>query len=334
MKEIKTKLCDSLGIKVPIIQAPLGVAVTPEFVSTVSNYGALGAMPLGTWELDRCEKMIDATLALTDKPVAANLILDWDQSARVDLCLRKGVKIIWFFWGDPSPFIEKIHAHGAQVIYTVSSADEAKRAVDMGVDIIVAQGWEAGGHILGKVATMALIPAVIDAVQGKIPVVTAGGVADGRGLAANLVLGADGAVVGTRLLSSYEANIHKSYQAKLVTAKETDTVYTQVFDKGWKNAPVRILRNSTYDNWVAAGKPDSGHRPGENDVITYYGDIPITRYSLSIPAPTMTGDVEALAHYAGQTVGLVNDVKPLTEILDEMIGDAIERIDRCQRLVL
>jgi len=266
MIKIKTRLFDVLNIKVPIIQAPVGAAVNPKFASAVSNYGALGVLPLGTMSLERAEAMIDETLSLTNQPLAANLILEWDQHDRLQLCLEKGIKTIWFFWGDPSPYVETIHKRGAKVMLTVGSADEAKQAVDRGIDIIVAQGWEAGGHIWGNVATMALVPAVIDAIDNKVPIVTAGGVADGRGLAANLALGAEGVVMGTRLLASHEANIHQEYKDRIIQSKEIDTVYTEIFDKGWPNAPVRVLRNSTYDQWLKAGRPKSGNRPGEQDI--------------------------------------------------------------------
>ncbi|MDP3705944.1 MAG: nitronate monooxygenase [Legionellaceae bacterium] len=145
--------------------------------------------------------------------------------------MKKGIKVIWFCWGDPSPFIEKIHAHGAKVILTVGSADEAKQAVDADVDVIVTQGWEAGGHVWGTVATLPLVPAVVDAVAGRVPVVAAGGIADGRGLAAVLALGAEGAALGTRLLASHEAGIHEQYKNRIIAAKETDTVYTDLFDQ-------------------------------------------------------------------------------------------------------
>lgn len=147
------------------------------------------------------------------------------------ISLKKGIKVIWFCWGDPSPFIEKIHAHGAKVILTVGSADEAKQAVDADVDVIVTQGWEAGGHVWGTVATLPLVPAVVDAVAGRVPVVAAGGIADGRGLAAVLALGAEGAALGTRLLASHEAGIHEQYKNRIIAAKETDTVYTDLFDQ-------------------------------------------------------------------------------------------------------
>lgn len=331
MQQIKTRLCDVLNLKIPIFQGPMAGATTPELVGAVAQYGGLGIVPLSNWPIEYCEKIIDDTLSLTDQAIGVNLILEWDQSERLEMSLKKGIKIIWFFWGDPTPFVEKIHKHDAKVILTVSSADEAKRAVDAGVDIIVTQGWEAGGHVWGEVATMPLVPAVVDAVKGKVPIVAAGGIADGRGLAAALALGAEGIVLGTRLLLSFEAGIHEQYKNRLINAKETDTVYTDLFDKGWPNSHMRALRNSTYEQWVNAGKPPPGKRPGEHDVITQFSlDRPVERYSRYMPAPIMEGNLEPLVHYAGQSVGLVKSIKSVHEILDEVIEEAVKRINLCQ----
>lgn len=334
MQKIKTRLCNILNLNIPIFQGPMAGAITPQLASSVANHGGLGMVPLGNWPIENCEKIIDDTLSLTDQAIGVNLILEWDQSERLEMSLKKGIKIIWFFWGDPTPFIEKIHRHDAKVILTVGSADEAKWAVNAGIDVIVTQGWEAGGHVWGEVATMPLVPAVVDAVAGKVPVVASGGIADGRGLAAALALGAEGAVLGTRLLSSFEAGIHEQYKNRIINAKETDTVYTDIFNKGWPNSHMRVLRNSTYEQWVNAGKPPPGKRPGEHDVITQFSpDRLVERYSAYMPAPIMEGNLEPLAHYAGQSVGLVKNRKYIHEILDEVIEEAIKRINASQTLI-
>ncbi|MBB72768.1 MAG: 2-nitropropane dioxygenase [Legionellales bacterium] len=328
MKKLHTPLCELLSLDIPIFQAPMGGTVTPEFASAVANHGGLGMLPLGNYALETCEQMIDDTLGLTGKAIGVNLILEWDQRERLTLSLNKGIKTIWFFWGDPSPYIDEIHAHGAKVILTVGSAEEAKRAVDNGVDIIVTQGWEAGGHVWGDVATLPLVPAVVDAVGNKVPVVAAGGIADGRGMAATLALGAQGVVLGTRLLTSVEAAVHQQYKDRIINAKETDTVYTDLFDKGWPNSHMRVLRNSSYQQWLDAGKPPSGNRPGEHDVITEFNpDSPVERYSYYLPAPAMKGDLEPLANYMGQSAGLVKNIQPVTDIIDEVIDGAIQQIN-------
>ena len=161
------------------------------------------------------------------------------------------------FWGDPGPYVGAIHAGGALHVHTVGSAEEARRAVQAGVDVIVAQGWEAGGRVRGQVATLPLVPAVVDAVA-PVPVIAAGGVGDGRGLAAVLALGADAAWLGTRFLLACEANVHHDWRARIRAARETSTGHTSAFDGGWPDAPHRVLSNSTLQAWERAGRPAAG----------------------------------------------------------------------------
>ena len=204
---------------------------------------------------------------LTSKPFAVNLVTEFSQQERLEVCLEEGVPIISFFWRDPGALVKRAKAGGAHVMYTVGNADDARRAVDSGVDVIVAQGWEAGGHVRGTVATLPLVPAIVDAV-GDTPVIAAGGIADGRGMAAALALGAAGVWVGTRFLASEEVSIHPEYQRRILAASENDTAYCEnLFDGGWANAPHRVLRNSTVRDWEAAGRPPSGRRPGEGESL-------------------------------------------------------------------
>lgn len=215
-----------------------------------------------------------------------------------------------------------MHASGAVALHTVGSADDARRAVDCGVDIVVAQGWEAGGHVRGTVATLPLVRAVVSAVT-PTPVAAAGGITDGRGPAAVLALGASGAWIGTRFLASEEAAIHRRYRELLLRAKETDTVYTELFDVGWPNAPHRVLRNKTVDAWEAAGRPRSGERPGEGEVVASSPTRgQIIRYSSATPRADAEGDIDALALWAGQGVGLVSRVLSAAEIVREIAEEA------------
>jgi nitronate monooxygenase len=210
----------------------------------------------------------------------------------------------------------------------VGSAAEARHAADVGVDLIIAQGWEAGGHVTGQVSTLALTPRVVDAVT-PVPVLAAGGIVDGRGLAAVLTLGAAGAWMGTRFLLSEEADIHPTYQEQLADAVETDTAYSELFDADWPNAPLRALRNATHRAWEAAGCPINGHRPGEGEIVgaNELGE-PVPRYSSSSPTAGATGEIEAMALYAGQGVGLVNRRQPAGEIVREVANHAARVLDR------
>ena len=189
---MKTAICERLRIGMPIVLAPMAGAIGPQLAAAVSNAGGLGTLPLWSADIDTLRRQVRETHALTTRPFAVNLNLNFPQDDRLDACLEEGVRVFSFFWRDPSALVARAKGAGAIVMHTVGNVDDARRAVDCGVDVVVAQGWEAGGHVRGTVATMALVPAVVDAV-GATPVVAAGDIADGRGLAAALALGAAGA---------------------------------------------------------------------------------------------------------------------------------------------
>lgn len=319
----QTAFCKRVGVELPIIQAPMGGAGGPALAAAVSNAGGLGMLVLWRADLDTVRRQIRETRAVTSKPFGVNLNLEFPQEERLEVCLEERVPVISFFWRDPSALVSRAKTKGATVLHTVASASAAKRAVDAGVDIVVAQGWEAGGHVRGTVASLPLIPAVVDAVS-PIPVIAAGGIADGRGLAAVLALGAAGAWIGTRFLASEEAAIHPRYRELLFRATEDDTVFTEeLFDIGWPNAPHRALRNKTVQAWEAAGRPVSGQRPGEGEVIaTSRTRGPIVRYQSSTPGADTEGDIDALSLWAGQSVGLVSRLQPAAEIVREIAEEA------------
>jgi NAD(P)H-dependent flavin oxidoreductase YrpB (nitropropane dioxygenase family) len=321
-----TPLCRRLGLTAPVVQAPVGSATTPELAAAVSNAGGLGMLALTWTPPGSVRESIRATRALTDRPFGVNLVLEWAQGERVQACAEESVAAVSTFWGDPRPYVDRIHAGGALHLHTVGSAEEARSAVQAGVDVIVAQGWEAGGRVWGEVATLPLVPAVVDAVR-PAPVIAAGGVADGRGLAAVLVLGADAAWVGTRFLLAQEANVHDEWRARIRDASETSTVYATVFDGGWPDSPHRALRNSTVAAWERARRPAAPGRPGEGEVVARAPDgTCLYRYGAEIPVRGATGDVEALAHYAGQSAGIVQDVRPAATIVDELVRGAAEAL--------
>jgi NAD(P)H-dependent flavin oxidoreductase YrpB (nitropropane dioxygenase family) len=189
--------------------------VRPSLAAAVSNAGGLGTLALWGADIENLRRQVRETRGLTSKPFAVNLNLEFPQEERLDACLQEGVPVISLFWRDPSSLVARAKSGGAIVLHTVSTAKEARHAVQCGVDVVVAQGWEAGGHVRGTVATMPLIPAVVDAV-GPVLVVAAGGIADGRGTAATLALGASGAWIGTRFLASNEVAIHPHYRERLL----------------------------------------------------------------------------------------------------------------------
>ena len=295
----------------------MGPAAGPRLAAAVSNAGALGMVSL-TWAPDVAD-VIRQTAALTTRPFGGNLVLERDRHHRLDQALEAGLRIVSLTWGDPAPYVAQVHEADALLLHTVGSAEEARRAVAAGVDVIVAQGWEAGGHVLGSVATLPLVPAVVDAVA-PVPVIAAGGIGDARGVAAVLALGAQAAWLGTRFLLAEEAPVHEDYRRRLIAAAETDAQwYADLFGVGWPDAPHRALRNSTAEAWEAAGRPGPGQRPGEGEEIARQAQgRPIVRYSSVLALEGTTGDIEALSLWAGQSVALARRSQPAAEIVAEL----------------
>jgi nitronate monooxygenase len=312
---VRTPLCELLGIDQPIVQAP--IAQVPELTAAVANAGALGTISL-TWADDVAD-VVRRTSALTSRPFAGNLVLTADRHQRLDEALEAGLRIVLFLMGDPSGYVERIHSAGGIVMHTIGTAEEARRAVASGVDVVVAQGWEAGGHVWGRVATLPLVPAVVDAVS-PAPVVAAGGIGDARGVAAVLALGAQAAMLGTRFLLAREMPIHEEYRRRVIAADETDGHwFPDLYNVGWPNAPHRALYNSTARAWDAAGRPPSGQRPGEGEVLAYFASgEAIVRYEPAPPMEGTTGEIEPLSLWAGQSVALAKRTQPAAEIVAEL----------------
>jgi nitronate monooxygenase len=312
---VRTPVCELLGIEQPIVLAPM--VDVPALAAAVSNAGGLGMLTL-TWSQD-VAAVVRETAALTTRPFCGNLVLTEDRHGRLDQALEAGLRIVSFFMGDSSRYIEQVHDAGGIVLHTVSTASEARRAAAAGVDVIVAQGWEAGGHAWGTVATLPLVPAVVDAVA-PVPVIAAGGIGDGRGVAAVLALGAQAAWVGTRFLLAQEMPIHEEYRRRLIGAVETDPQrYPNLYSVGWPDSPHRALRNSTADAWEAAGRPPLALRPGAGDVIAHFASgEDIVRYEPAPPMAGTTGDIEALSMWAGQGVALAKESQSAADIVAEL----------------
>ena len=319
---VRTPVCELLGIDQPIVQAPM--AAVPRLAAAVSNAGALGMVTL-TWSAD-AGAVVRETAALTARPFGGNLVLTGDQHRRLDQALEAGLRIVSFMWGDSGGYVRQVHDAGGVVLHTVGSAGEARRAVASGVDVVVAQGWEAGGHVWGKVATLPLVPAVVDAVA-PAPVIAAGGIGDARGVAAVLALGAQAAWLGTRFLLAQEMPIHEDYRRRLIAAAETGPQwYPDLYDVGWPGSPHRALENSTARAWEAAGRPPDGQRPGEGEVIAHFaGGEAIIRYEPAPPMTGTTGDIEALSMWAGQSVALANKPQPAADIVAELTSRLLPR---------
>jgi NAD(P)H-dependent flavin oxidoreductase YrpB (nitropropane dioxygenase family) len=313
----RTPVCELLGIERPIVQAPM--AMDTRLPAAVSNAGALGTVAL--WWADDAGAVVRETAALTDRPFAGNFVLESDQHRRVEQALEAGLRIVSLMWGDPAGYVDAVHDSGGLLLHTVGSAEEARRAVGSGVDVVVAQGWEAGGHVWGSVATLPLVPAVVDAVA-PVPVIAAGGIGDARGVAAVMALGAQAAWLGTRFLLADEMPIHEEYGRQLIAAAETDAEwYANLYEVGWPDSPHRAIHNSTAEAWEAAGRPPPGSRPGEGEVIAHFASgEPILRYSPAPPLIGVTGEIEALSLWAGQSVALAKQRQPAATIVAELVA--------------
>ncbi|SFO42208.1 nitronate monooxygenase [Roseovarius lutimaris] len=312
------RLLDILQVEKPILSAPMAGAAGPELVAAVCNAGGYGVIPLWGRSKEQVATGIDELRELTDRNFAVNLNLSFPYEDQLEMCIAKGVHGVSLFWGMEPSVIARAKAGGLTVLMSVGNAQEAKTAAQAGADVIVAQGWEAGGHVWGQVSTIALIPAVVDAV--KVPVVAAGGIADGRGMAAAMMLGASGVWIGTRLLASSEATIHEVYRNRILQASEADTQWAHdLYHVGWPEAPHRALSNSTSRAWVEAGCSEPGNRPNEKEQIGQRpnGD-PVVRYQSYTPLPETSGDVEAMSLWSGQGVSLVREVIPAADIVEEV----------------
>lgn len=256
LARLHTPLCDQLGLDVPIVQAPIGAVSTPELAAAVAEAGGLGMLALTWMSVDEAVRRVRRVRELTNRSFAVNLVLDFPVDDVLEACLEERVPIVSTTWGDPASAIARIHACGALHLHTVSTSDEARTAAAVGVDVIVAQGWEAGGHVRGTISTLVLTPAVVDAIA-PTPVIAAGGIGDGRGLAAALTLGAQAGWLGTRFLTATEAATHDVYRQRVLEASEDDSMHTGCFDGGWPDAPHRVLVNSTLREWNNAGSPSA-----------------------------------------------------------------------------
>ena len=298
---------------VPVMQAPLGPAASPALVAAVSGAGGIGCLGASWTEPAALREQIQAIRRVTDRPFCVNLVLAFDQAERLEVCAEERVELVSFSWGVRAEAIARAQAAGCMVLVQVGSAAAAHAAAAAGCDAIVAQGVEAGGHVQATVGLRGLL-AEITGVVGR-PVIAAGGIADAAGVRAVIAAGAAGAAMGTRFVATAEADIHPGYAARLVAAGPADTVHTTLFDGGWPDAAHRVLANSTYLRWVAAGRPPPGARPGEGEVVAEIDGVPIPRYASDEPRRATTGDVEAMCLYAGAGVGSIGSVEPAAEVV-------------------
>ena len=291
-------LRDLLNIKYPIIQGGMANIATHVLASAVSNAGGFGLIGSGGWDVDRVRDEIRKTKALTNKPFGVNIMLMSPHALAIsDMVIEEGIKVVTTGAGNPGIYMKKWKEAGMIVIPVVPSVALAKRLARIGADALIVEGTEAGGHI-GETTTFTLVPQVCDAVD--IPVIAAGGIADSRGLDAAFVLGAKGVQIGTVLLASIECPVHDNYKNKIVSAKDTDTVVT---GRG-TGAPVRVIKNKMSRKYLELAK---------NKDITLEEIETLTLGSLS--KAVFNGDMEYGSIMAGQSAGLVKEIRSIREIL-------------------
>jgi enoyl-[acyl-carrier protein] reductase II len=328
---LTTRFCERFGIDAPIVAAPMGPDLTgPELVAAVSNAGGFGILQAQLCAPALLRRQIRHLRTLTAKPFGVNFVFPFPHRDGIEVCIDEHIAALSFFWGDAAEFIPAAHAAGIAVIHQVGSVDAAIRAKRDGADVIIAQGGEAGGHVAGEVSTMVLLPRVVDAVA-PILVLAAGGIADARGLAAALCLGADGVVMGTRFLATPEANAHPEYKARLSAASEQDTVRTILFGNGWPNAPHRALKTPFVSEWIARESETQDCQQDEPIIgrtMIAGAHVPVPRFVSLPPNRDATGDIESMALLAGQSVGLVHDVQPAADIVRETVEGAARLIRR------
>ena len=294
------KLNEILGTEFPIIQGGMANIATGEFAAACSNAGALGMIATGAWDGQRLRQEIRRAKELTDKPFGVNLMLMnpcADEIAQV--IIDEGVQVVTTGAGNPGKYIPAWKGHGIKVLPVVAATVLAKRLVRLGVDAVIAEGTESGGHV-GEMTTMALVPQVIDAVD--VPVVAAGGIADGRQAAAAFALGACGIQVGTCLLASEECPIHENYKQAILKAKDSDTTVTGRSIGG----PVRVLKNKMAREYLALEK--RGASLEELEAVTLGG----------LRRAVLEGDVEHGSVMSGQVAGMLHEIRPLRQIFEEL----------------
>jgi NAD(P)H-dependent flavin oxidoreductase YrpB (nitropropane dioxygenase family) len=327
---LQTALARDIGVRLPIFSVGMSWLAGPELAAAVSDAGGCGVVGLTGMSPADVRARIRKTRELTNRPFGANIILARLQEGQIEACLDEGAPLLVLFWGDPAPYVAAAHRQQTKVFLQIGSVAEAKAAADAGVDAIIAQGVEAGGHVKATTSLSTLLPAVVAAVD-PVPVIAAGGIATGRGLVAALSLGAQGVSVGTRFLCSEEAFAARSYKERIVHSQAEDTVLTELFNIGWE-APHRVLRNRAVREWQAAGCPASGGRPGEGSVIGTAvrggGVAQLYKYAAnSYPTPGFEGDIEDAVLYAGESCSLVGEIKSAAEIVRDFEREA-EQIAR------
>ena len=318
------RLLSQFGLNYPIFQAPTGSNSSPDLAIAVSSAGAMGGMALWPFPPDEASARVAKVRSTTNKPFFVNYALVREPKS-LAAALEAGAPIVQFSWGMPDrSLVAAVHQARAKMGVQVTGAESARAALDLGADYLVCQGTEAGGHVQANSRLYETLPKVLD--EAKLtPVIAAGGIGNGAGIRAVLSAGASGAMLGTRFVATRENSSHQEYKNALLKADKSDTVVTTCFEGGWPNATHRVLRNSTFIRWDAAGCPPVGKRPGEGDVVATRADgRPVVRYAITSPLASFTGNqLLDCALYAGEGVGVVRDIPAAGDLVSRLWKECV-----------
>ncbi|MBF0936263.1 MULTISPECIES: enoyl-[acyl-carrier-protein] reductase FabK [Abiotrophia] len=310
---MKTAITELLNIEYPIVQGAMAWVADADLASAVSNAGGLGVIGTGHDNVDTVRAKVEAMFAKTDKPFAVNvMLLNPHVEEVVDYLIASGVKIITTGAGNPSKYMQRFEEAGISLIPVVASVALAKRMERIGAKAVVVEGMEAGGHI-GKLTTMALVPQVVDAVN--IPVIAAGGIGDGRAMAAAFMLGASAVQVGTRFVVAHESNAHDNFKQAIIKAKDIETVVTGQIT----GHPVRVLRNALTTEYLQAEKEETSKAEPDFERLNKIGKGALRR-------AVVEGDVKTGSLMAGQIAGLVSKEQSCHDIIQDYLAECRQTI--------
>jgi enoyl-[acyl-carrier protein] reductase II len=328
---LRTPLCSLLGIEIPILQAGMGYVARGELAAAVSEAGGLGVIGAASLNGEGLRREIRKVRELTEKPFGVDILFATvgrparddetaaftrDVQAQIDVVFEEGVPVIASGLGDPGPIVATAHEAGMKVLALVGNTRNAERVARSGVDVVVAQGYDGGGHT-GRIGTMSLLPAVLDAVD--VPVVAAGGIGDGRGIAAALAMGAAGVWMGTRYVASEEAYAHEAYKQRIVEIDDEGTTRTRCFS----GKPCRVIKNATTQAWEARELEDTIQSfPRQMRAISeWLGEDPYI-------AARRKGRIDQGAMAAGQSSAVIGDLSPAREIVARLVQETESALSR------
>ena len=313
---LRTPLCDLLEVDVPICLAGMGGVAYAEVCAAVSEAGGFGTLGMAGASPDEIRREMEQVRARTDQPFGVDLLAALPEAmmASIEVIIEGGAKAFIAGLGVPGPVIQRCHDAGLLVMSMCGKVEHARAAEDAGCDVVVAQGTEAGGHT-GQVAGMALIPQIVDAVD--IPVLAAGSIVDGRGLAASLAFGAQGVWMGTRFIASQEARANEGYKKRITEVGSADTAIT----RSYSGKPMRVVRNAWVDDWERRPEeiqrfPEQMTRSANEGVLLF------------MTADADDFDASQACMPCGQGAGAIHDVPTCREIIDRVMRDAAATIDR------